>query len=242
MGLRLFWALVPLFALSFNANSKFDHDDTATDQALRIDGQIPLWWNSPNSKTPEGMFSLMAKADRDGTLSDVQRCGPRGCVKPNRQIREQAIDLVEEVSGQVLFTVTPQVIGTILTRHGIEHQTVLDADGDPMIRGTNDSQSWTGMFVVFWDCNNSGCQRFRLNAWHTLGHTIHHDFTNEFNEQIMWVRGYVDQDGDFMIEMDVNVGQGLGFEGLEYLFSQFIVGNDVAATALETYVTASAEE
>ncbi|MGM0677661.1 YbjN domain-containing protein [Ectothiorhodospira marina] len=91
----------------------------------------------------------------------------------------------------------------------------LDTDGvgDPMITGRMDG---TRYFIMFYGCSdNRNCKTIRFSsAWATEGQYTLADM-NDWNEGYRFGKAYLDDEGDPVLEMNVNLHYGVSRRNLD---------------------------
>ncbi|MCG5517260.1 MULTISPECIES: YbjN domain-containing protein [unclassified Ectothiorhodospira] len=91
----------------------------------------------------------------------------------------------------------------------------LDTDGvgDPMITGRMDGTRYS---IMFFGCsNNRNCKTLRFStAWATDGEYTLADM-NDWNESYRFGKAYLDDDGDPVLEMNVNMLYGVSRGNLD---------------------------
>ena len=115
----------------------------------------------------------------------------------------------------------PQRILKIARGYGTANLDVA-GDGTPMIIGRIDDNRYN---VFFYGCdgNNENCRSIQFFAgWTDVDMSL--DAFNEWNKGKRWFRAYQDDDGDSVIEMDVNLFGGVSFANADDTFDWWRIG------------------
>ncbi|MCG5513194.1 YbjN domain-containing protein [Ectothiorhodospira shaposhnikovii] len=88
-----------------------------------------------------------------------------------------------------------------------------DSVGDPMIRGRIDG---TGYTIMFYGCSqNLNCKNIQFtSAWQTNGQYTLEDM-NQWNRVARFGKAYLDDEGDPVLEMNVNLDFGVTARNLD---------------------------
>lgn len=96
-----------------------------------------------------------------------------------------------------------------------------DAVGDPLLQGRIEGNVYS---VYFYGCeSNANCDKVLFSAtWDVDSHSL--DAVNAFNKNAIFGRAYVDDQGDYVIEMTVNLAHGVTRANLD---DTFVVWSDL---------------
>ena len=101
----------------------------------------------------------------------------------------------------------PERLADLMRRAGFRAEMATDGVGDPMIRSAASGKLFR---VMFYECtNNEDCRSIQFRAAFDLADGTTADRMNEWNENERWTRAYVDDEGDPILEYDVNFEGGV---------------------------------
>ncbi len=97
-------------------------------------------------------------------------------------------------------------IASVLRDRGYQAELTKDSDGDPMIRsGAGGSK----FIILFMGCtNNKGCTSIQFYAGFKSSGSTSVGKMNDWNRTKRFARGYIDNDGDPVVEMDIDLDEG----------------------------------
>ncbi|WP_349368124.1 YbjN domain-containing protein [Salinarimonas sp.] len=96
-----------------------------------------------------------------------------------------------------------------------------DPVGDPLLQGRIDGNVYS---VYFYGCEkNAGCDTILFSAiWDVESSSL--DAVNDFNKNAIFGRAYVDDEGDYVVEITVNLAHGVSRANLD---DTFVVWSDL---------------
>ena len=113
--------------------------------------------------------------------------------------------------------ITGNSVDAILAAAQSYGQATLDrqANGDPQIRG---AMLGVGYSIYFRNCtDNTDCEDLNFYCG-ILDHKASADAINEWNRTRRFGKAYLDNDGDTVVEMDLNIEGGVSAENLDAAF------------------------
>lgn len=121
-----------------------------------------------------------------------------------------------------------------LQANGFAAQLGRDDAGDPLVTVALDPQRYgtRQASIEFYGCASGGCDDMLLQARPQPAQPVALKTVNGRNAQSRWVRAYLDEDRQPVLEMDINAYGGLGEEALESLLLTFFVELEDFAEAL----------
>jgi hypothetical protein len=113
------------------------------------------------------------------------------------------------VSAQDMVDATnPEKLVRVLQSAGYRAQLDVDSVGDPLIKG---SLSRSNYSIFFYGCtNNKDCRDVIFTTAYRVSVSL--SLMNEWNKQKRYTRAYQDNDGEAVLEMTVNLYQGVSRE------------------------------
>lgn len=110
-------------------------------------------------------------------------------------------------AAQTAETGTAADIAALLRAEGYVATVGSDPAGDPMIQSAAQGVDWT---LFFYDCGADGtCGSVQFTAGFVAQDEIPLERMNAWNKGARFTRAYLDDDGDPILEMDVNLGSGI---------------------------------
>ena len=89
-----------------------------------------------------------------------------------------------------------------------------DRDGDPKISCRMDGKAYT---IFFYGCSNGkNCTSIQL--WASWDKKLEYNDVNAWNKKTRYTRAYIDEDGDFTLELDIMLRSGITEKSLDQYF------------------------
>ncbi|MDX2102977.1 MAG: YbjN domain-containing protein [Alphaproteobacteria bacterium] len=125
-------------------------------------------------------------------------------------------------TGQSLAALTPTQITAALERWGMAVRLTADASGEPLLLVSNRGFGMEAAKVFFWSCRPTGCASLTLWAYFPKPAGNAMALVNHWNLRERWSRAYIDEDGDPVLEMDINAVGGIGSANLDLLLETYV--------------------
>lgn len=118
---------------------------------------------------------------------------------------------------------SPELVGSVLAGRNLRFETTTDSYGDPLIHIDVVAAGLPGeqLDVVFYDCQEAGCEDVTLWSWYDTPHVVDIDLINQWNATNRWAKAYLDEDKDAVLELDVNGTGGIGPDALDTLIGLY---------------------
>jgi hypothetical protein len=108
--------------------------------------------------------------------------------------------------------ITAAEVAQVLQDKGYKAEVGADSDGDPMVKSATDGSNFT---VYFYGCKKGPrCTGIQFHSGFHLPNGIAVEKINTWNKANRFGRGYVDDEKDPNVEMDLDVEHGFLTEGL----------------------------
>lgn len=92
-------------------------------------------------------------------------------------------------------------------------------DGSPLITGRIEGVRYV---VVFRGCDKGKCGSITFySGWKLKNKPFPLETVNAFNARKRWAKGYIDQDGDLALDMDVELEHGMSRKNLDETFADW---------------------
>jgi hypothetical protein len=110
----------------------------------------------------------------------------------------------------VITTVSPQQMAGILTKAGYpaEIADIKTSERGLFGRIVKTTMDGKGVFVYFFDCNDDKCKSFQITLGLAPERKFTVEFANRWNRITRFVRGLVADNGNFVMQYDVEVSGG----------------------------------
>jgi hypothetical protein len=106
---------------------------------------------------------------------------------------------------QLVSATNPQQIANVMRDKGFNVELTTDGEGDPMIKSDIDGTLWV---VVFYNCtDNKNCKTLQFYMGFTEP-VISNDRMNGWNQKHRFAFAYNDEEGDPVLEMDLDTDHG----------------------------------
>lgn len=130
-------------------------------------------------------------------------------------------------SAQVIDRLTADNVGAALNAAGYRYVEATDNRGFPMLRVDGTAIGANNFNVMFYACNaGMECEDITLWSWYSVNGPVDNDFLHVWNDVFRqarnWSRGYVDEDGDPVLIMNINAFGGLGADNLQVLVNTYV--------------------
>ena len=131
-------------------------------------------------------------------------------------------------AGQMLEQISPDDIAVMLDEYGLAYSVEIDPRGYPMIQidaGVLPAEQAT---VMFFACNEMtmGCEDITLWSWFEAPNKGAQTAINVWNDPFQggrrWATGYLDEEGDPALTLNVNATGGIGETALRIMVNTFI--------------------
>jgi hypothetical protein len=108
--------------------------------------------------------------------------------------------------------ITAPEVAQVLQDKGYKAEVGTDSGGDPMVKSATDGSNFT---VFFYGCNHGPrCSAIQFHAGFHLDKGMTTEKINEWNRANRFGRGFIDDEHDPNVEMDLDVEHGFLSEGL----------------------------
>lgn len=149
--------------------------------------------------------------------------------RPNRTLPVLAmlvtVGLMAPAAGWAQQLVTadpPERVLAIAQNYG-EARMDTDSQGNPMIIGTISGIHYFGFFYGCDGKGGAGCDSLQLRASWTVG-VVSLQTVNEWNRTRRFGKAYLEDDGDVVLEMEVNLDFGVTYENLNDTLDWWRIG------------------
>lgn len=113
--------------------------------------------------------------------------------------------LAAPANAQLVSAANPESVASALRAQGYQAELTKDSDGDPMIRS---GTGGTKFIILFFGCTaNSNCATIQFYAGYS-DVQVTHQRVNEWNKTRRFGRAYIDNEGDPVVEMDLDLDDG----------------------------------
>jgi hypothetical protein len=122
---------------------------------------------------------------------------------------------------------TPDIVSTALDSIGLTYKAGTDPRGFPMIMVDNRRLPVAQFNVLFFGCNaRSECEDITLWSWYDLDKPVSEKaifaWNNPFGKSRRWTTGYLDEQNDPALVLNINATGGIGEEALQILVNTYI--------------------
>jgi hypothetical protein len=111
----------------------------------------------------------------------------------------------------VVTRVAPQQFANALTQAGIKAEVARSSDNSAYVRFA--AGPYKGR-AVFYGCNNQGCSSYTLAVSFQSDSKLTVERANAWNEKYRYMKAYVEADGTFDMEYDVDIGGGVAMASI----------------------------
>ena len=122
-----------------------------------------------------------------------------------------------------LDTVQAEDVTDALQANGFRTEVSRDDAGDPVVTVTLAPQRYgtRQARIEFYGCAAGGCEDILLHATVRPARPVALKTVNDWNSRSRWVRAYLDEDRQPVLEMDINAYGGIGEDALESLLMTY---------------------
>ncbi len=136
-----------------------------------------------------------------------------------RRRRPAVARLIEKIS--------PEIVTAALDTIGLSYKIATDPRGFPMIMVDQRKLPVQQFNILFFGCDaQSECDDITLWSWYDLGHTVSDKaifaWNNPFGKQRRWTTGYLDEQNDPALALNINATGGIGEEALQILINTYV--------------------
>lgn len=108
-------------------------------------------------------------------------------------------------NAQLVSAANPESVASALRAQGYQAELTKDSDGDPMIRS---GTGGTKFIILFFGCTaGQNCATLQFYAGYA-DVEVTHERVNEWNKTRRFGRAYIDNEGDPVVEMDLDLDDG----------------------------------
>jgi hypothetical protein len=129
--------------------------------------------------------------------------------------------------GDMIEKITPDIVTAALDTVGLTYKVETDPRGFPMVMVDQRRLPVAQFNILFFGCNaQSECEDITLWSWYDLGHSVSDKaifaWNNPFGKSRRWTTGYLDEQNDPALVLNINATGGIGEEALQILLNTYI--------------------
>lgn len=130
-------------------------------------------------------------------------------------------------SAPMLEKITPDVVTAALETVGLSYKIETDPRGFPMVMVDRQKLPVAQFNVLFFGCDAKGaCEDIALWSWYDLGYRVSDKaifaWNNPLGKARRWTTGYLDEQNDPALVLNINATGGIGQEAVQILFNTYI--------------------
>ena len=130
-------------------------------------------------------------------------------------------------SGRMVEKLTPDIFSEALDSLGLKYQTANDPRGYPMVIVDQRRLPVQQFNILFFGCNAKGeCEDVALWSWYKPDHPVSDRAIFAWNNPLArgrrWTTGYVDDQNDPALVLNINATGGIGEEALKILVNTYV--------------------
>ena len=111
---------------------------------------------------------------------------------------------------ELVYAEDPQIIAALIEDNGFPAEITVDGVGDPMILTSANGYDFQ---IYFYDCiENADCQALQFGAYFDMVDGMSLTRAQDFNKERRWVKVYLNDENDPIVEMDYNLRGGVTAE------------------------------
>ena len=111
---------------------------------------------------------------------------------------------------ELVYAEDPQIIAALIEDNGFPAEITVDGVGDPMIMTSANGYDFQ---IYFYDCiENADCQALQFGAYFDMVDGMSLTRAQDFNKERRWVKVYLNDENDPIVEMDYNLRGGVTAE------------------------------
>lgn len=149
-------------------------------------------------------------------------------------------------SGGMIEKITPEIVSAALDTVGLTYKLQTDPRGFPMIMVDQRRLPVAQFNVLFFGCNaQSQCEDISLWSWYDLKQSVSDKaifaWNNPLGKSRRWSTGYLDEQNDPALVLNINATGGIGEEALQILVNTYVEDLFDFKDAISTAKTSSNE-
>lgn len=118
----------------------------------------------------------------------------------------------------------PEVIAALIQDMGFKAQVTTDNVGDPLIKSRSNGYDFN---VFFYDCTEgANCRAIQFSSAFDMEDGMSLTKVEDFNRNKRWVKVYLNDTSDPLVEMDYNLKGGVSVENFNDTFDWWLVMMD----------------
>jgi hypothetical protein len=129
--------------------------------------------------------------------------------------------------GGMIEKLTPNIVSAALDTIGLSYKLETDPRGFPMLMVDQRRLPVAQFNILFFGCDAKGeCEDISLWSWYDLDRAVSEKaifaWNNPFGKSRRWTTGYLDEQNDPALVLNINATGGLGEEALQILVNTYI--------------------